>query len=370
MSTPGAPEPAVVLTVANLARQGDLVRRAANLLRRGGLVAFPTECSFMLACRAEDGEALGRLAGLLQRREGLPWTLYCGETAEAEGLLQEPGDLFHRFAEHCWPGPVVLMAPRSARVPERVHAGLSKVALRVPDHRLAQAFLSHCKCPVVAATARLRGQAGMVDRDAVLAAFGGGLGALLEGREPPGGLEPAVLDLAGRDPRILQMGLLRPREVFRLAGRPVLLSSDVATPARFTRFSPQARLIVVEGEPQRVARRLKFLRETLGSRDAVAVVVTPELAASGLAGEPGLHVLPGPERPEELSEGLFGLLRRFEESDSISTILVEGLPREGPTANLMERLSRVAHQVINTEDPGYAGQAGLQPRERVPRVGR
>ena len=367
VSSPGNASQPVVLTVASLARNGDLLRRAANLLRRGSLVAFPTESSYVLACRADDKEALGRLAALRQRPPGLPWTLFCRDAEEAMTYLAEPSELVSRLAGTLWPGPLTLIGRRSERVPAEVCLGLAKVALRVPGHRLAQALLGQCRCPVVATSARLPSGPAMTSREAVLAAFGHGLEALLEGREPAGTLEPTRLDVAGPVPRLVGLGFISPKEIQRLAGHAPLLSSDLATPARFTRFSPEARLTVVEGEPDRVAHRMKFLSETVGGRDAVALLVTPALARAGLAGHPGLHLLPDPENPEELGRHLFELLHRFEGQDGVRLILVEGLPREGPTADLMERLTRVAHQVINTEDPGYAGQAGIKPRERGPR---
>lgn len=365
MSLPQAPasEPAPILTITSLARNGDLLRRAANVIRRGGIVAFPTECVYMLGCRADDPEAVKRLCAVRRRPSDVPLTLYCAHASEAEPYVREPSELVQRFASLFWPGPLTLVLPRGAAVPDAVTAGLAKVAIRVPSHRIAQTFLEFCKGPVVATTARLPGGLPPVDRDAVYAAFGGEIDLMLEGREPPLGLEPTVLDLTGRDPRIVRLGFVRPREIERLAGRPVVLSSDDPTPSRFTRFSPEARLVVVEGEADRVARRLKFLRDTLGGKDAYALLLTPGMAEA-FQGEPGVHVLPDPTAPEDLSEALFGLLRRLGDHDSLALILVEGLPREGPTAATMERLTRVAHQVINTEDPGYAGQGGMQPRER------
>lgn len=365
MSLPEArpSEPAPILTITSLARNGDLLRRAANVIRRGGVVAFPTECVYMLASRADDPEAVKRLCAIRQRPCDVPLTLYCAHAEDAEAFMREPSELVRRLGSLFWPGPLTLVVPRSPAVPEVVSAGLAKVALRVPNHRMAQEFLACCKGPVVATTARLPGGLPPVDRDAVYATFGGTIDLMLEGREPPLGLESTVLDVTGRNPRLVRLGFVRPREIERVAGRAVVLSSDDPTPGRFTRFSPEARLVVVEGEADRVMRRLKFLRDTLGGKDSSALLVTPGMAEA-FQGETGVHVLPDPSAPEELSEALFGLLRRLGDSDSLGLILVEGLPREGPTAALMERLTRVAHQVINTEDPGYAGQGGMQPRDR------
>jgi len=352
-----------ILSVLSLSRNGDLLRRAANLLRRGSLVAFPGDCGYVLAARADDSKSLGRLAELTGHSPGRPWTLYAAEANQALGFFHEPSAAVQRVAELFWPGPLTLLTRRAEGVPEAVHCGLAKVAVHVPSHRVARAFLELCRCPVVAVQAQAPQHPGSLDREALLELFGSGLDALLEGREPPGNLEVSVLDLGGSTPRLVRRGFLGPQDLQRVLGCRPILSSDLPAPARFTRFSPEVHLVVVEGEPDRVARRMKFQMETWGGPNS-ALLVTPALAGGLLADLPGLEILPDPERLEDLSGHLFGRIRQLETQDSMRMILVQGLPREGPTAELMERLTRVAHQVINTEDPGYDGQAGLQPRVR------
>ncbi len=360
--TGNAHKPAL-LSVLSLSRNGDLLRRAANLLRRGGLVAFPGDCGYVLAARADDPKSLERLAELTSRSSRRPWTLYAAESNQALGYLHEPSEMVRRVAAVFWPGPLTLLSRRGEGLPEAVHRGLVKVAVHVPAHRLARALLELCRYPVVAVQAQTPQHPGGLQREAVLEFFGFGLEAVLEGREPPGNLELSVLDLGGAAPRLVRQGFLGPQDLQRVLGCFPILSSDVPTPERFTRFSPEVHLVVVEGEPDRVARRMKFQLETQGGRNS-ALLVTPALAGGLLADLPGLEVLPDPERLEDLSGHLFGRIRHLETQDSVRMILVQGLPREGPTAELMDRLTRVAHQVINTEDPGYDGQGGLQPRIR------
>lgn len=359
----GSDHKPVLLSVLSLSRNGDLLRRAANLLRRGGLVAFPADCGYVLAARADDAKSLGHLAGLTGRSSRRPWTLYAADPDQALSYLDAPSQTVQRVAEVFWPGPLTLLSRRAQGVPEAVHRGLLKVAVHVPSHRLARALLELCRYPVVAVQARTPRHPATMEREALLESFGPGLEALVEGRDPPGNLELSVLDLGGTAPRLVRQGFLGSQELERVLGCPPILSSDLPTPEQFTRFSPEVHLVVVEGEPDRVARRMKFQLETRGGRNS-ALLVTPALAGGLLADLPGLEVLPDPECLEDLTGHLFGRIHHLETQDSVRMILVQGLPREGPTAELMERLTRVAHQVINTEDPGYDGQGALQPRAR------
>ncbi|NMA29100.1 MAG: L-threonylcarbamoyladenylate synthase [Burkholderiales bacterium] len=359
----GSAHQPVLLSVLSFSRNGDLLRRAVNLMRRGGVVAFPADCGYVLAARADDARSLGRLAELTGRSPRHPWTLYAADPDQALSYLDEPSQMLQRVAEVFWPGPLTLLSRCGQGLPEAVHRGLLKVAVHVPSHRLARALLELCRHPVVALQARTPLHPAGMEREALLESFGPGLEALVEGREPPGNLDLSVLDLGGTAPRLVRQGFLGPQELQRVLGCPLILSGDLPAPEHFTRFSPEVHLVVVEGEPDRVARRMKFQLETQGGRNS-ALLVTPTLAGGLLADLPGLEVLPDPECLEDLTRHLFGRIHHLEAQDSVRMILVQGFPREGPTAELMERLTRMAHQVINTEDPGYDGQGGLRPRTR------
>jgi L-threonylcarbamoyladenylate synthase len=354
----------LVLRVGSLSRQADLIRQAADILRRGGLVAFPTETVYGLGCRADDEQAVRRLFAAKGRPPTNPLLLHLPEAARAERYVSQIPPEARRLMEVFWPGPLTLLLPRSDQVLPIVTANLDKVGLRLPSHPLAQEFLRQCEVPVVATSANLSGRPSPTTPEHVLADLEGRIDCLLEWREPPLGLESTVLDLASHPPRIVRLGFVTAEEIARVLGRAPLLSGDVATPERFTRFAPEARVVVVEGDPERVARRLKGLFEVHSSTEKVAILCTRETAETHLAGLAPLRVMGSRQDLEGIARELFGILRELETQEQARLILVEGLEREGLGATIMERLCRVAHQVINTEDPGYAGQGGLRPRRR------
>ncbi len=347
-----------LLAIENLRRNFPFLEQAAQMLRSGGLVAFPTETSYRLAANPDHEAALRRLYEISRRPPGRPLTLQFPDLASLEPWVLPWNESARRLAEFFLPGPLVLLLLRSERVHPLVTSDLRKVAVRVPMHALAQEWL-RLTGPVASVGTRLLSASQVLER------FDPDL--LLEWRDPPLGLEPTVVDASQEPVRILSPGFLSAREVGDVLGRPVLLSSDLPTPRRFQRFLPAVQLIVVEGEAERVPRRLRTLIDSYSINEKVALLVTRETAEGAFDPPPRVAhfaVVGSRADPEGLETGLRETLARLELEVRASVILVEGVAREGAGAGVMERLCRNAHQVVNTDDPGYSGQAGLRMRDR------
>lgn len=341
-----------LLAIENLRRNFPFLEQAAQTLRSGGLVAFPTETSYRLAANPDDEAALRRLYEVTKRFSGRPVGLHFADLASVEPWVAPWNESARKLAEFFLPGPLVLLLPRSERVHSLVTSDLRKVAVRVPMHALAQEWL-RLTGPVAAVGTRLLSAVSVLERfepDFVL-----------EWRDPPLGLQPTVVDASQEPVRIVSPGFISAREVEGVLGRPVLLSSDLATPARFQRFLPAVQLIVVEGETERVPRRLRTLIDSYSINERVALLVTRETAEGAFDPPPRVaHFAVVGSRSDfaGLETGLRETLTRLEQEVRASVILVEGVARDGLGAGFMERLCRDAHQVINTDDPGYSGQAG------------
>lgn len=347
-----------ILHVRRLGRHADRLERAAAVLREGGLVAFPTETVYGLAVRADCESAVRRLYEVKGRAFSKPLSVHLADPEEAGDYVGELPEAARSLMRVFWPGPLTLLMRRSRAVPEAIVRGTDKVGLRLPDHALARAFLRRCGVTVAATSANLSGRPSPTTVEHVLSDLEGRIDCLLVGKKRLLGLESTVLDVTGNPPRVVRLGFVTVEEISRVLGRPPLLSGDTATPERFTRFAPEARLVVVEGHRDRVPRRLRLLREDYAISARVALLVTRETAQAHFPGDEAVRQIGSRQDLEAIARELFRLLRRLETEEGVQIVLVEGLPREGLGAAIMERLDRVAHQVINTEDPGYAGRAG------------
>lgn len=161
------------------------------------------------------------------------------------------------------------------------------------------------------------------------------------------------LDLSGSLRYVRQVGFISARELGELVSGPLLLTAEQPTPQRFTRFRPEARVVVVEGEPERVRRRLKMLRESYSVNENLLLLVSQEAEDYFEGGE--VRCLGSLESPAEYGEKLFETLEELENEEESWIVLIEGLPREGEGLPVMERLGLFAEKMINTENPGFSG---------------
>ncbi|HKC57733.1 MAG TPA: L-threonylcarbamoyladenylate synthase, partial [Vicinamibacterales bacterium] len=132
-----------------------VIARAAELLRAGGVVAFPTETVYGLGAHALDRAAILRVFAAKERPANDPLIVHVATLDAATPLVEEIPPVARELAARFWPGPLTMVLKRSARVPDEVTAGLATVAIRVPSHPVARALLERARIPIAAPSANL-----------------------------------------------------------------------------------------------------------------------------------------------------------------------------------------------------------------------
>jgi L-threonylcarbamoyladenylate synthase len=215
---------------------GDL-SRAAQLLREGGLVAFPTETVYGLGALALDGLAVRGIYAAKGRPATNPLIVHVPGAAEARALCAAwPGEAA-RLCETFWPGPLTLVLPRTAAVPDEVTAGGATVAVRAPAHPAAQALLRAVGAPLAAPSANRSEHVSPTSAGHVLADLDGRIDAVLDGGPCRLGIESTVLSLAHGPPRLLRAGAISRARLEELLG-PIALGLPSAAGAPAPHASP------------------------------------------------------------------------------------------------------------------------------------
>ncbi len=207
-----------VLAVDANAPQPDRIARAAAVVRAGGLVAFPTETVYGLGALALDAAAVGRIFAAKGRPANNPVIVHIADPKEAVQVAAEWPDAAERLARRFWPGPLTLVVPRNADVPDATTAGGSTVALRVPAHPVALALLRAVGAPVAAPSANRSTELSPTLAEHVLRGLAGRIDLVLDGGPTAGGIESTVLDLTTSPPRLLRPGLLGPADLEAVIG--------------------------------------------------------------------------------------------------------------------------------------------------------
>lgn len=210
------------------------ILRAADVLRTGGVVAFPTETVYGLGADARKGAAVARIYELKSRPSFNPLIVHIFDLAAAECYAVFDGPA-RAVARAFWPGPLTLVLPLrpDSGIDPLVTAGLETVAIRVPAHRVARELLAAFAGPIAAPSANRSGKLSPTTPLHVAASFGVDAPLILAGGAAAVGLESTILDLSGRDPVILRPGAVTPDDLAAVLGRvPSLVQGAGEDPAR------------------------------------------------------------------------------------------------------------------------------------------
>jgi len=259
------------------------IARAAEILRAGGLVAFPTETVYGLGAHALDPRAVRKIFQAKDRPSWDPLIVHVTGLAMARTLARElPAALAARF----WPGPLTLVLPKLPRVPAEVTAGRSTVALRVPRHPVAAALLAAAQLPIAAPSANRFRCPSPTTAAHVREDLGDRVDWILDAGPTPVGVESTVLDLTQTPPAILRPGGVSREELAAVLGAVALApgvedevaARGLAGPGMSAKhYAPRARLEVFEDDRQLQARE-RALRQQ-GKRVGVLVPAAPTLFA-------------------------------------------------------------------------------------------
>ena len=203
------------------------LQRAAEALRAGKLVAFPTETVYGLGAHALDPVAVARIFDTKRRPRTSPLIVHVAGIEEAKQLVTHWPDAAQRLAEAFWPGPLTLVLPRRAIVPDIITGGGSHVGVRMPAHRLALALIKAAGVPVAAPSANRFTQISPTTAGHVRAGLGDDVDLVLDGGPCQVGIESTVLALYDDGPVLLRPGGIGRAALEAVIGRPVALPDAV-----------------------------------------------------------------------------------------------------------------------------------------------
>ena len=312
----------------------EAVRRAAGTLRRGGLVAFPTETVYGLGASALDPAAVARIFAAKGRPSYNPLIVHLADADAARALAAEWSAAAERLAERFWPGPLTLVVPRRAEIPDAVTAGLPSVALRVPAHPVAHALLREAGIPVAAPSANRSTGVSPTTAAHVERSLGERVDLVLDGGPTPVGIESTVVSLVGGVPTLLRPGTVSIEELRDAVGEVALPSAGPEgaaarpSPGMLDRhYAPRAEVRLFDGTGAAP-------RGPEGGRTAVLLV----RAAAPPAGE----IVRMPADAREYAARLYATLHRLDDA-GFDRILVELPPDTPEWAGVRDRLRRAAH---------------------------
>jgi L-threonylcarbamoyladenylate synthase len=317
--------------------------RGAELLRRGGTVAFPTETVYGLGANALDEAAV---RAIFEAKQRPAWDPIIVHVASAEQLSMVAGEIPHNgrlLVEAYWPGPLTLLLPKSPRVPGIVTAGRPRVGVRMPRHPVARALIELAQVPVAAPSANSFGRTSPTRAEFVLQDLDGRIDAVIDSGETALGLESTVVDVCEDPPILYRPGMVTFAQVQSLcpsliAYRESQEASSRALPSPgvgLKHYAPRARLVLAgwdTAELLKLAGKLRAEGEVIGIMMPGDVNIEPAYLIYRW-GDPTDH--------EELARRLFAGLRELDTAGA--TVIICPLPQnDGLGVAIRDRLLKAA----------------------------
>lgn len=321
------------------------VARAAELLRRGALVAFPTETVYGLGADALNADAVARIFAAKGRPANHPLIIHLPSAEVLCAWALDIPEAAWLLARRFWPGPLTLILRRQEYIPDIVTGGLSTVGLRVPAHPVALELLRLFGGGVAAPSANRFGRVSPTEAQHVAEELGAAVDLILDGGPCRVGIESTIVDLSHGEPAILRPGGVTREQLEQTLGRPVALRTGgpVRAPGQHAvHYAPQARVIVVDsaGEARAVIEELAADRQRLA---VLALEPIPGLNA-------GVKAISMPSDEQEMARELY---RAFRQADALGldAIIVVAPPASGLGLAIRDRLRRAAQAGAGNRTP-------------------
>ncbi len=339
MATAPNTVPAEILPTHTPALFAAAVRRAAELLRAGDVVALPTETVYGLAANALDAAAVEKIFAIKGRPAHNPVIVHVSSVAMARPCVSHWPEAADRLATAFWPGPLTLVLPRSPAIPDAVTAGGSTVGIRWPSHPFIQAVIRACGFPLAAPSANLSTQISPTNATHVAKAISGRIPLIVDGGQSQVGIESTVIDLTTGPARVLRPGMIHHESLAAVLGEVASGNQPggvLRSPGLLERhYAPKARLVVAAWDNEaELLSRMAALNAATKTCHVIAHTQIP-------LGFPAGRVSVIPHDAEAFARAIYAELHRCDD-EGAGCIIIEAPPSTPEWAAITDRLNRAA----------------------------
>ena len=337
----------------------EALREAGEILKKGGLVAFPTETVYGLGGDALNENSSSKIYAAKGRPSDNPLIVHISNMDALPKIVREIPKEAYLLAEKYWPGPLTMIFNKSDAVPFATTGGLDTVAVRMPLNRTARALIDAAGGYVAAPSANRSGRPSPTVAKYVIEDLDGQIEMIIDGGEVSIGLESTIIDLSEGRPMILRPGYITEEMLKEVLGQVEVDQTLIdnhsgqapkAPGMKYRHYAPKGNLTIVEGEPSAVVAYINDKLADLQKEGVkTGVIATDETAGSYLGGE--VKSAGKRQDEEEVAKHLFKILREFDD-DEVQVMFAESFPHEGIGQAIMNRLLKAAgHQVVRVTSP-------------------
>jgi L-threonylcarbamoyladenylate synthase len=337
-----------------------LLKRAAQVLKDGGLVAFPTETVYGLGANALKEEAAKKIYAAKGRPSDNPLIAHIADAQDLAPLVLHIPEAGRKLMEAFWPGPLTLVFQKSDLVPYGTTGGLDTVAVRMPDDLVASTLIRLSGVPIAAPSANTSGRPSPTTADHVWQDMNGKIDMVVDGGAVGIGVESTIIDVSGEEPMILRPGAITQEMASKVLGQEICLDpaivsgplkEDVKPKApgmKYRHYAPKASLTLVEGDAEAVIMTINRLaKEKLKEGFRVGIICTEE--SREFYQEGMIRSMGERAKEETIAHNLYGVLREFDDLEA-DYIYSESFSKDHLGQAIMNRLTKAAgYHILKTQ---------------------
>lgn len=317
--------------------QKQQIEEAASVLKKGGIVAFPTETVYGLGADATNMQAIRRVYEAKRRPLNHPVIVHLSDVSQLEDWAQDIDAKARTLITHFWPGPLTLILRRTNKALNEITGGQETVAVRMPANKLALALIEAVGHPLIAPSANRFGHLSPTHSDHVKQDLGSLVDFVIEGGHCEVGIESTILDLSSGEPRILRLGSITASQIESVSGMKLSAPetpSKVRVPGDLLQhYAPRAPLFIVTSE--HLEAQVKRLR----SEDKAVAVLSQKAA---MFQEENVFWFQMPLQPNDYMRALYHSLF-LADQEKPNVILAEALPSDEAWMAIQDRITRAAY---------------------------
>jgi L-threonylcarbamoyladenylate synthase len=331
------------------------IKLAADLIRRGETVAFPTETVYGLGADATNKAAVAKIFTAKERPTFDPLIVHIAGKEMLTTVVKVIHKVTWRLIDTFWPGPLTLILPKRDEIPDIVTAGLPTVAVRMPRHEVALALIEEAGVPIAAPSANSFGRPSPTRAEHVMEDLGGKIALILDGGPTQVGIESTVLDLTSSPLAILRPGGVSKESLERILGEISISSGSEGevfkSPGQMKQhYAPRAKVLLFNGKcRQRVITAIKEKIDELKNDNRIGVMVPDEEISYFSGGDVVTTGLGSFVNMEAVAGNLFATMRTLDRK-GVDYILTLAPPREGIGLAVFDRLFKASGSQVTEVD--------------------
>ena len=318
------------------------LKQAANTLRNGEVVAFPTETVYGLGADARNEAAVAKIFAAKGRPADNPLIVHVHDKSQIQQYVTDIPAKAEVLINTFMPGPLTVILPVNGTIASNVTAGLSTVGIRIPDHPIARRLMEECRLPLAAPSANKSGKPSPTTADHVYHDLNGKIAGILDGGATGVGVESTVIDMTRETPIILRPGGVTQEEIEQAIGKVDIsdsarVNSQPKAPGmKYNHYEPNAPLYMIEGDHNFFQEQIQR-EQQLGNK--VGILVSDELSSLLKADE--RYACGSISDLKEIAKHLYYGLRFFDGTD-VDIIFAQPYIRKGMGQAIMNRLDKAA----------------------------